>query len=160
MIIVDDKIAWPINHVRVSCDRNDGLCTLSQIHLSTPDESSWVQMYHVVESIDETYEVARWDKDMIESHPLGTSDDCRSTSLSFNFKTKEFYFITRNAGGDCKLMLGGELEKLSKPRVAQIIEGQKIIQDKFGEMQKAAYDVLSSDFRKRVEQLEEKSKAK
>jgi hypothetical protein len=160
MTIVDDKIAWPINHVRVACTRSDGLCTLSQIHLSVPDDSSWAQMYHVVESLDETYEVSRWEKDMIESHPLGTSKDCRNTSLNFNFKTKEFYFITRNAGGDCKLMLGGELEKLPKPRVAQILDGRKIMQDKFGEIQKAAYDVLSSDFRKRVEQLEAKGKAK
>lgn len=160
MVIVDDKIAWPINHVRVSCDRKESICTLSQIHLALPDDKSWAQMYVVVEDRDETYEIARWGQYMIESHPLGTSSDCRNTSLNFNFKTKEFYFITRNAGGNCTLMLGGELEKLAKPRVAQIVDGRKVIQEKFGEIQKAAYSVLSSEFRKRVEAFEAQGKKK
>ena len=160
MIIVDDKIAWPINHVRVTCSKSESSCDLDQLHFVLPDENSWSQTYQVMESSTETYEVARWDKDSIESHPLGTSKDCRNTSLSFNFKTKEFYFITRNAGGDCKLMLGGELPKLAKPRVAQIVNGEKIIEEKFAEAQKTTYNVLSSDFRKRVEALSQQEKPK
>lgn len=156
MVIVDDKIAWPINHVRATCYRQESTCTLSQIHLVVPNENSWVQMYQVMKSPEETYEVARWDKDMIESHPLGTSSGCRNTSLNFNFKTKEFYLITRNAGGECKLMLGGELERLAKPRIAQIMDGRKVIQQRFLEIEKSAYGVLASDFRKRVEKAQEK----
>lgn len=160
MIIVDDRIAWPINHVRVSCSKSKGSCELDQLHFVLPDENSWSQTYQVMESSTESYEIARWDKDSIESHPLGTSKDCRNTSLSFNFKTKEFYFITRNAGGDCKLMLGGELEKLTKPRVAQVIDGKKIIDEKFAEVQKAAYNVLSSAFRKRIDALSQQEQPK
>jgi hypothetical protein len=50
-------------------------------------------------------------------------------------------------------MLGGELEKLTKPRVAQVVDGKKIVNEKFAEVQKAAYNVLSSAFRKRVDAL-------
>ena len=160
MIIVDDKIAWPINHVRVSCLKNENSCDLEQLHFVVPDEKSWSQTYQVMQSSTESYEIARWGKDSIESHPLGTSNDCRNTSINFNFKTKEFYFITRNAGGDCKLMLGGELEKLTKPRAAQIVDGEKIIDEKFAEIQKAAYSVVSSAFRTRVEALDKQEQRK
>jgi hypothetical protein len=160
MIIVDDKIAWPVNHMRISCSKSERICDLDQVHLILPNEHSWSQTYQVMESSTETYEVARWGQDSIESHPLGTSKDCRNTSLSLNFKNKEFYFITRNAGGDCKLMLGGELEKLAKARVAQVDDGAKIIQEKFTEVQHAAYNVLSSAFRKRVEILSRQEQAK
>ena len=160
MIIVDDKIAWPINHVRVSCSKSENTCDLDQLHFVLPNEKSWSQTYQVIESSTESYKLARWDKNSIEAHTLGTSKDCRNTSLSFNFKTKEFYFITRNAGGDCKLMLGGELEKLKKPRVAQIVDGEKIIGEKFAEVQKTAYNVLSSAFRKRVDTLSQQEQPK
>lgn len=89
MTIVDDKIAWPINHVRVQCVRSEQTCELDQIHLNVPDDKSWSQSYDVMEDSTEHYEIARWGQDSIESHPLGTSKDCRSTSMSFNFKTKE-----------------------------------------------------------------------
>lgn len=160
MIIVDDNIAWPINHVRVSCSKVENSCELDQLHFILPGENSWTQAYQVMESSTESYEIARWGQDSIESHPFGTSKDCRNTSLNFNFKTKEFYFITRNAGGDCKLMLGGELEKLAKPRVAQIVDGEKIIEEKFSAVQKTAYNVLSSAFRKRVEALSQQEQTK
>ncbi|MGH8611004.1 MAG: hypothetical protein ACREYF_02885 [Gammaproteobacteria bacterium] len=160
MIIVDDRIAWPINHVRVSCSKSENSCALDQLHFVLPDEKSWSQTYQVMQSSTESYEIARWGNDSIESHPLGTSKDCRNTSLSFNFKIKEFYFITRNAGGDCKLMLGGELEKLAKPRAARIVDGEKIIEEKFAEIQKAAYNVVSSAFRKRVEALNQQEQPK
>lgn len=159
MVLVDDEIAWPINHVRVFCSKSDNVCRMDQLHLSLPDANSWAQMYNVMEAASETYEIARWSQDSIESHPLGTSEDCRNTSLSFNFKTKEFYFITRNAGGDCRLLPGTELPKLTKPRVAQIVNGKKIIQEKFVDVQNAAFQVLSSDFRRRAEAVNVQEKA-
>lgn len=158
MTIIDDKIAWPINHVRVSCIKSENSCSLNQIYLTLPDEKSWSQMYSVMEDTTETYEIVRWDENSIESHPLGTSESCRTTNLSFNFKTKEFYFITRNAGGSCKLPLGGELEKLKKPRVAQIVDGEKIINEKFSAIKQAAHNVLSSAFRKNIESLDKLKK--
>lgn len=152
MIIVDDNIAWPINHARVKCFKSAGQCELTQAYLNVPDENSWTQTYQVMLDDTDYYTISRWSEDGIESHPLGGDDDCRNTSLTFNFKTKEFYFITRNAGGDCKV-LGAELEKLKKPRIAQIVDGSALIATKFAEIKKKAFDVLASDFRKKVESL-------
>jgi hypothetical protein len=126
---------------------------MDEIDLALPDDNSWSQTYQVMANSPVSYEISRWTKESIESHPLGTATGCRNTSLNFNFKTKEFYFMTRNAGGDCKLPLGGKIEKLSKPRISQIVDGKKIFDQKFDELAKVAYETLASDFRKRVESL-------
>jgi hypothetical protein len=110
----------------------------------------------VMEADTEYYSISRWGKDSIETLPLGGSNACRNTSISLNFKTKEFYFITKNAGGECKA-LGVELEKLSKPRIAQVVDGSDIINSKFAEIQKKAFEVLAGDFRKKVQALIDKA---
>ncbi|HHG86652.1 MAG TPA: hypothetical protein ENJ82_18025 [Bacteroidetes bacterium] len=157
MKIVDDNITWPINHSKIKCFKATGQCEFSQIYLNVPDESSWSQNYHVMEADTEYYSISRWGKDSIETLPLGGSNACRTTSISLNFKTKEFYFITKNAGGECKA-LGVELEKLSKPRIAQVVDGAEIINSKFSEIQKKSFEVLASDFRKKVQASIEKAK--
>lgn len=157
MIIVDDKIAWPVNYTRVKCFKSSGECEISQIYLQVPDDQSWTQSYQLLVGETDYYSIARWGKDSIESHPLGGSDDCRNTSISFNFKTKEFYFITRNAGGDCKV-LSAELQKLAKPRISQIIDGSDVIQTAFSSLKKKAFGVLSSEFRKKIDALDANSK--
>lgn len=160
MIIVDERIAWPINHTKVVCLRSENTCELSKFYLVLPDDNSWTQTYQVMEDLSESYDISRWTENEIESHPLGTSSGCRNTSLSLNFKTKEFYLITRNAGGDCKLPLGGQLDKLPKPRVSQILDGEKVVSDKFSEIQTAAWNVLSSEFRRRAKVFEQPSENK
>lgn len=151
--IVDERIAWPINHSNIKCFKATNQCEFSQIHLSVPDENSWSQRYHLMQHDTEYYSISRWGKDCIETHPLGGSNDCRNTSLSLNFKTKEFYFITRNAGGDCKVMGVEPLERLEKPRIAQIVDGSEIISEEFGKIQKKAFEALSSKFRDQVDAL-------
>lgn len=153
MTILDEKILWPINHVTVTCYKSENYCQLDRISLSVPDENSWAQKFGVSQHLTEYYNITRWTKDSIDAIPQETadsSDNCRTTSMNFNFKTNEFFYITRNAGGNCEV-LGTTLDKLAKPRIAQIVDGSKIIQEKFAEVEKAAYDVLSSDFRRRVD---------
>lgn len=152
MIIVGEKIAWPINHVRVRCFKDQHYCELDQIQISVPDDKSWSQNYHVMQDNTEYYSISRWGQDTVDAEPKERSNACRTTSASFNFKTKEFYFITRNAGGNCEV-LGVKFEKLPKPRISQIVDGSKIIPGEFARIEKAAYDVLSSDFKKRVDKL-------
>jgi len=159
MIIIDEKIAWPINHVKVKCYKKDNYCQLDQIQVSVPDDKSWSQNYHVMENDAEYYEISRWGQDSIDAVPRETGSGCRTTSMNLNFKTKEFYYITRNAGGKCEA-LGVTLDKLPKPRVAQIVDGTKIIRDEFAKIEKAAYDVLASDFRKKVDKLSTQEKKK
>lgn len=105
-----------------------------------------------MESSTEYYDISRWGQDSIDAEPKETAGACRTTSMNLNFETKEFYYITRNAGGNCKV-LGATLDKLPKPRIAQIVDGSNIIREEFTKVEKAAYDVVASDFRKKVDKL-------
>lgn len=158
MQILDDRIAGPVNHVEVTCRRNSGTCEVNQLVLDLPDEDSWGYSYHVMKLPSEVYEVARWQPNIVETHSLGSSEECRTTSMNLNFKTKEFFLITRNAGGDCNIANGIKLEALKKPRVAQILDGEKLISEEFAAIRRASYGVLSSEFRKTVERLGQEKK--
>ena len=144
MTIIDEKIAWPINHVKLTCYKHENYCQLDQLNLTIPNDTSWSQNYGVLKSNPEYYTISRWDQNSIDAFPAETATGCRTTSLNLNFKTKEFYQITRNAGGDCEAM-GIKLDKLPKPRIAQIVDGSKIIREEFAKVEKAAFEVLASD---------------
>ena len=79
--------------------------------------------------------------------------------MSLNFKTKEFFFITKNAGGKCEI-LGQAVDKLSKPRISQVVEGTKIFDKEFERIKKSAYSFLASDFRKKVDEAVAKASKK
>jgi hypothetical protein len=149
--IIDDRIAWPINHVKVFCSRTEKYCEKRMLILDIPREDGFAQMYHVQAFDTEFYNVTRWDAitGSVDAVPSTFEDTgCRSNSLSYNFKTKEFLEITRNTGRECVL---AKVEKLTKPRIARIVDGRKVIQAKFAEIQKKAYSYLASDFRKAVD---------
>lgn len=156
--ILNDKIAYPINHVKVYCYKQQLYCEYSQLELITPDDKSWSQSYIISENDSETFKISQWANDAIETKSNG-SDKCRATSLSLNFKTKEFFYITRNGSGSCDFM-GTDIPKLTQPRISKIIDGEKIIGDEFTRIKKAAYDVLSTEFKNKVDDLKKKSSQK
>lgn len=151
--IIDEKIAYPINHVDIECSRNEGTCEYRQIALTLPDENSWVQSYIVGEIADDTYQITRWEGQLIDAVPLDTSA-CRTTQLSLNFETQEFFEIARNnTAGDCETMLGVTLPRLEKPRVSRIVDGREIISAEFKAINEETFTFFSSSFRSRVEAL-------
>lgn len=150
--ILDDKIAWPINHHKIKCFKTDNTCEVQQIMLDLPHDKSWAQQYQVMIGNTEYYNVTRWTDDTIDAEYPSEPDSCRTVSLNLNFKTKEFFFITKNAGGKCEI-LGMTFEKLAKPRISQVVDGKKIIEEEFGKIAKTAYELLSSDFRKKVDKV-------
>ena len=150
MIIIDDTIAWPVNHITLRCYRKEGYCEMSQINVEFPNEKSWTQTYQVVENQIEYYDIKNWGADVVDAMVPESPNKCRTTSLNLNFKTKEFYYTTRNAGGSCEV-LGATFEKLPKPRISQIVDGEKIFNEAFQKVEAGAYNVLSSDFKNRVE---------
>jgi hypothetical protein len=150
--MLDDRIAYPINYVEVSCYKNGMYCEYDQIVLTLPTKGDWGQSYTVQQFDTETYDIARWEGDEIDavaSNPTNTPR-CRANHLNFNFRTKEFYEITRNDGGSCDV-LGTELPKLEKPRVSQIVDGEEIYTREFAALRQKAYEVLASSFRSRVD---------
>ena len=151
--IIEEKIAYPINHVDIECSRNEGTCEYRQIALMLPDENSWVQSYHVGEVADDTYRITRWEGQLIDAVPLNNSA-CRTTQLSLNFETQEFFEIARNnTAGDCETMLGVTLPRLEQPRVSQIVDGREIISAEFKAISDETFTFFSSSFRNRVETL-------
>lgn len=146
---IDDKMAWPINHVRISCFKNEKNCTFEMIYLDVPDKDSWSQTFSVMQDLTETFYIDRWTIDSIDASSSETDDKCRVTSLSFNFKTKEFFYVTKNGGGKCDV-LGLKLEKLPKPRIAQLVDGEHIFSEEFSKINTVAFDALSSSFKKRI----------
>jgi hypothetical protein len=123
-----------------------------------PDQNSWAQRYQVMINT-ESYAVTRWSNDTIDAEYPSKPDSCRTTSLSLNFKTKEFFFITKNAGGKCEI-LGKPIDKLTKPRIAQVVDGEKIFNEEFGKIENVAYKFLASEFRKKVDKFVPQSNKK
>ena len=148
--IIDERIAYHINHVDVECQRDRGTCEYRQIALMLPDENSWAQSYHVAETADVAYRITRWEENQIDAVPLDNTA-CRTTQLTFNFETNEFFEIARdNTAADCETSLGVTLPRLEKPRVSQIVDGREIIGAEFKRIRDEANSYLSSTFRKRV----------
>ena len=150
LTILDDKAAWPVNHQKITCWKAENSCEVSQVMLELPKQNDWAHKYQVMVDDTEYYNITRWTADAIDAEYPSKPDGCRAVSLNLNFKTKEFFFITKNAGGKCEI-LGKQIPKLSKPRISQIVNGEKIINEEFGRIAKAAYGALASDFRKIVD---------
>lgn len=159
LTILDDQAAWPINQQRIVCLKSEKSCEVSQVMLDVPKPDSWSQSYQVMVDSTEYYNITGWTKDTIEAQYPSKPDSCRTTSLSLNFKTKEFFFITKNAGGKCEI-LGKSIEKLAKPRISQIVDGEKIFDEEFRKIEKTAHEMLAGDFRKKVDAAVAQSKRK
>ncbi|WFU00986.1 hypothetical protein QA648_12570 [Rhizobium sp. CB3171] len=148
--MLDDRIAYPINHVVIQCFRAESYCSYNQVALALPDENSWAQSYSVLTVADEYYKITRWDTNQIDAVPYQNTA-CRSNQLSFNFETKEFFEIARNnTSGDCQTALGVTLPRLDKPRVSQIVKGDEIVDAEFKRIGEEAASYYSSAFRDRL----------
>lgn len=151
--IIDEKIAYPINHVEIECHRVGGYCSYDQVALLLPDEKSWGQTYSVSTVAVEVYKITRWDGNQIDAVPYENTA-CRTNQLSFNFTTNEFFEIARNnTFGDCETASGVTFPRLDKPRVSQIIDGDEIVSAEFKRLNDEAFGYYSSEFRKRVQSL-------
>ena len=47
--------------------------------------------------------------------------------------------------------MGTKMPRLAKPRIAQVIDGKEVIDKTFARIRTAAYEVLASDFRRKVD---------
>lgn len=149
--LIDEKIAYPVNHVEVTCNKIEGICNYRQTVLALPDETSWSQSYSVMESVNDTYKITRWDGSRIDASPI-TEGTCRVNELRLNFAAKEFYeFATNAPEGNCEMLVGGSMPKLEKPRIAQIVDGDPLIRELFQKTRQETYQFMSSEFRAQVD---------
>ena len=150
--ILDERIAYPINHVKIDCDKVRGICDYQQFVLMIPDKNSWIQSYSILEMANENYRITRWENGQIDAVPFNTNG-CRINQLSFNFSTNEFFEIAKNNQENCELSLGGTLPSLDKPRISQILDGTNIISEEFQKIADEAFGYTSKDFQFRVQDL-------
>jgi hypothetical protein len=148
--IADEKIAWPINHVKINCSMAEAICRYNQMILQLPRENDFSYMYSVQEFSEDEYNITSWMDDTIDAVARDNGVVCRQNSLRLNFKTKEYYEIATNNGRDCA---GSALAKLPKPRISQIGNGEEIFKAEFARLRERAFTFLASSFRKRVDNL-------
>ena len=158
MMIHDERIAYPVNHTKITCYKNDNYCELNQLYLSFPNLDSWGANFHVMEAGTEYFDITSWDENTIDAVPSDSGSGCRKTSINLNFKTKEFYQITRNGDKECEIN-GTVFPKLEKPRIAQVIDGEEIINTEFSNLKKMAFEMLSFDFQSKITKLIESEKS-
>jgi len=159
MRILDEQIAWPINHQVLHCTKQQGVCELEELSVMVPDDKAFAQVFSIMRVDPVFYFITKWDQDVIEATSSDDGVACRSTTVTLNFKAKEFYFITRNGTKSCDV-LGTPIPRLEKPRVAEIFNGDVVIREEFDKVRHAAFKVTASSFQAKWEALlaQERSK--
>jgi hypothetical protein len=152
MMIHDERIAYPVNHTKLTCYKTDNHCELDQLYLNFPKADSWGANFHVMEASTEYFDITSWGENTIDAVPSDPGSGCRKISFNLNFKTKEFYQIIRNGDKACEIN-GTTFPKLKKPRIAQIVDGEKIINTEFSNLKKMAFEMLSIDFQNKITKL-------
>jgi hypothetical protein len=157
--MLDERAAFPVNKVKIKCVQNDGYCTLDEIDVEFPKETDWVLGFTVFWTSETQYKISKWTNDLVEAdyEVSGLGKPCRNTKLQLNFKAKEYYMITTNAGEECEV-LGAKLSKLVKPRISKIVDGEEIIKAEYNEFHKRKYEKLASEYRNRIAEAIEKEK--
>ena len=156
-VMLDEKIAWPVNQLAIRCYKSQNYCMATQLIVDLPKVNSFSYQYNVNEMPPDYYKITAWTENTIEATPAEEpAGRCRTTNLSLNFTTKEYYFITKNLTDGCEVM-GQKIPKLEKPRTTQIIDGWKTIHAIYADMRKSAYNALSSSFRAELDKADAKS---
>lgn len=153
MIIVDERPAWPINSVKLNCFKDEVYCRLDELDLQPPTENDWIYNFSILWTDALYYKIIRWSEDVVQAEYESSGNACRSTTMDLNFKTKEFYLITKNTGEVCEV-LGQKMEQLRKPRISQIVDGEKIIAAELQSFKQKSYSMLSSETRARIEKYQ------
>jgi hypothetical protein len=151
----EERMGFPINKVHISCYKDEKYCEMRETYfgiIGGGDELTGDRTWTFFER-DTIFKLISWTDDAIEAVESDSSGS-RIGSLSLNFKAKEFFWITKNTGNkDDGSRTGVKFEPLKKPRVAQLVNGDKIVFEYFKELKKEAHSFLSSDFLKQVGEM-------
>lgn len=153
VILADDEsIAFPVNHVHITCYKNEKYCELQENYVAAFPTRGRGYSWHFDERTS-FFDIMSWTDDSIEAKESDDPTRVRTSSLSLNFKTKEFFWITKNSGNDTNVFTGEKVEPLKKPRIVQFVKGDKVVEDYFEKLNNEARSFLSSEFKKRFEAI-------
>lgn len=148
--LLDEKAAFPVNNINMECDQHRGYCMLHEVAVQFPSRKDFRPDFSILWPGPSGYRITKWTKDIVEADYESVGNQCRNTKLQLNFKTKEYYMITTNAGKQCEV-LGAKFEKLKRPRIAKVVDGREIIRAEVNAFRKKQYEFLASDYRKAIE---------
>jgi hypothetical protein len=145
------KISSPINYIEVFCSRKNKTCELNGIQLDMPTMHSDFN-YGIRQPFKITFDITNWGENSITATSVISGLGCLDKELDLNFDTRKFLVITKKSTSSCAASYGRNPE-----RVASIEPGSDYINNIFTEYENQSYKVLSSAFRKKLEQLSKKS---
>src|SRR5262249_11546474 len=151
--MLDEQDAFPVNHVKVECVQQEGYCRLDEIDVGFPKEEDFAPDFTIYRNDNERYKITNWTDDVVEADsevsPM-VDKPCRNTKLQLNFKAKEYYMITTNAGEKGCEIFGQKIGKLEKPRISRIVDGEKLMQAESDAFRKKQYEMLASECRNQI----------
>jgi len=156
--MLDETAAFPVNQVKIRCVKHEGYCTLDEIDVQFPKETDWVLGFTVYWTDPLQYKITKWTDDVVEAdyEAAALATQCRNTKLQLNFKAKEYFVITTNAGEQCEVM-GVKFDELKKPRISKIVDGEKLIQAEYAAFRKRQFEVLASEYRDQITSAAERA---
>lgn len=119
-----DRIAEPINSVRIWCDRSTRHCYEAIATLQNGADRKAVNKHLLADLVD--FDITSWSKQEVTAE---TAALCVTVSLSINLVRKEVFKISRNGGtspNGCKGMTGWR--PMDKPVVAKLVSGPEALQ--------------------------------
>ena len=133
MEIDGDKIAWPINHHNVRCDKRSGYCTDFETVVATPGDSMGKDNdWYILNTSTTDYWIMNWNDVEVIAEQKG---DCRTTTLTLNKASKEVLFVTRNGTGTCS----DPGFKLKTPRTARLVQGYEFSRAFFKDLKREGW---------------------
>lgn len=119
-IIEGEPIAYPINHSKISCKKNAGVCEIVQVDVSIPKIDGKGNSYSLHVST-QNYNIISWTTDEVVSQSVG---ECRKVLLTMSKSSGEVFEITTNVGKEgCGISELLTLPKLETPRIAKLVGG-------------------------------------
>jgi hypothetical protein len=141
--LIGAPISNPINKTDIQCFKQTKHCEFSQISVTLPNISESGNTAASITSYPtEHFPVISWSDNNIETGP-SDANACRLRSLSLNFETNEYFYITKNGSRKegCDL-----LPKLDGPRIARIVDGDDVLRQQRRQLSLRKMEVLSSSF--------------
>jgi hypothetical protein len=145
---VMDDIAFPLNFVRIRCDRQDEACVMTTVDVAAPDfrvralPTSDYQLF-----LDTTtFYVDRWSDGIIEARSSGALNPCRETRLVINSRTNRVFQSTQDLDPRGCEVAGRRLPPLLTPRIATLsdpLEASQAYFDRIGSELRSVYGPLA-----------------
>jgi hypothetical protein len=139
-VIEGDRHAFPANFTKYKCYKDDQLCYTSEGYLSATAGSGSGSLQ--VES--GFLKIIKWDASELL---MEDNVECRVSTISVNFKTKDVIMITRNKDTGCNSLV--PIQPLATPRISRLVDGFQEV----SKLNQAQSEANQKGFSKRFQEI-------